>query len=276
MLYIQTMKREILLVLVSILMLSCNVKSIYSLPKYQSLAKRLTGTEFFNQVNNNNWQQRESLAVAEILKGNYPDFFRKFVPVTTSITDTAGNIFEVTFYVATDYICIGTNTNWARLPLTPMAAQKIADSLNCFLPTQKMVDLIYQQATVKLTPQPLTNNRDSSSTMLLHHTMIEDLRKHKKGLIAGIKKDIVITAKLNTVKNKVAIYGWHQLNGKPIQPLYTGHVNWYVDYSHGARLIYRKIKVNGKMMDYEEVLKDAVLRQLICDEADCSFISYNY
>jgi hypothetical protein len=72
----------------------------------------------------------------------------------------------------------------------------------------------------------------------------------------------------------VAIYGWHQPNGKPIQPLYTGHVNWYVDYSHGIRLIYRKIKVNGKWMDYTEVLKDNRLKKLLCDEEDCSFYRY--
>lgn len=276
MLYIQIMKRLILLIVVSILVVSCSVNNKNSLPKYQLSEKRLTGIEFFKQVNHSNWQQREALAITEILKGNYPDFFRKFIPVTTSITDTAGNIIEATYYVTPDYMSIGTNKNWARIPLTPMAAQKIADSLNCFLPTRKIVDLIYQQATVKLVPQPLTNNRDSSSTMLLHHTMIEESRNHKKGLIAGIKKDIVLTAKLNTVKNNVAIYGWHQLDGKPIQPLYTGHANWYVDYSHGVRLIYRKIKVNGKMMDYEELLKDTFLRQLICDETDCSFVRYIY
>jgi hypothetical protein len=74
--------------------------------------------------------------------------------------------------------------------------------------------------------------------------------------------------------NRVEIYVWHLLNGKPIQPLYTGHVNWYVDYSHGIRLVYRKMKVDGKWMDYETVLQDKTLRQLICDEADCNYARY--
>jgi hypothetical protein len=112
--------------------------------------------------------------------------------------------------------------------------------------------------------------------MWQHHLMIEGLRNNKKGLIDGIKKDIVLTSKMLTAPNKVAIYGWYQFNGKPIQPLYTGHINCYVDYSHGARLIYKKIKVNNQMMDYEEILKDAFLRKLICDEADCSFTKYTY
>ena len=62
--------------------------------------------------------------------------------------------------------------------------------------------------------------------------------------------------------------------GKPIQPLYTGHINWWVDYSHGIRLVYRKIKVNGKWMDYEEVLKHPVYKQLLCDEVFCDCYRY--
>ena len=76
--------------------------------------------------------------------------------------------------------------------------------------------------------------------------------------------------------NRVAIYGWHQLNGNPIQPLYTGHVNWYVDYSHGIRLVYRTIIINGKNYDYIEVLKDKQLRKILSDEAVTDFYRYDY
>jgi len=88
--------------------------------------------------------------------------------------------------------------------------------------------------------------------MWQHHLIIEGQRKGKKGLIAGIKKDIVLSNKVadNERPNRVAIYGWHKLDGKPIQPVYAGHVNWYVDYSHGIRLISRKVKVNGTWVDY--------------------------
>ena len=61
-----------------------------------------------------------------------------------------------------------------------------------------------------------------------------------------------------------------------IQPLYTGHVNWYVDYSHGIRLVYRTIYVNGKPMDYIDVLKDKNLKKLLCDEDECNFYRYHY
>lgn len=240
-------------------------------------ASSLTGSAFYQQANAMLWKQRDSLAVAEILKGNIPSFLRLFIPVKTSFTDSAtGHNYTATFYAAPDYLSIGNDDDWARIPLTPMAAQIIADSFDCFLPTRKMVNDIYKSASIKLEPVPLLAFRDSTITMWHHHLIIEGQRKQKKGLIAGIKKDLVLTGKVSrdNRKDREAIYGWHRLDGKPIQPLYTGHVNWWVDYSHGIRLIYRKIKVGKKWMDYTEVLKDPVLQKLLCDEEFCDFFRY--
>jgi hypothetical protein len=239
---------------------------------------RITGSDFYKTVASWKWKERDSFAVQEILSGNMPSFFKKLMPVNTEIKDGTGNIHVAVFYVLPDYLSIGTDEDWARIPLTPMAAQKIADSFHCFLPTRKIVDLIYQQASVKLEPVPMYAFRDSSVTMWQHHLIIEGQRKGRKGLIAGIKKDIVISGKVSrdAKPNREAIYGWHLLNGKPIQPLYSGHINWWVDYSHGVRLIYRKIKVDGKEMDYEDVLKDPTLRNLLCDEDFCDFFRYPF
>jgi len=133
-----------------------------------------------------------------------------------------------------------------------MAAQKIADVYGCFLPTPLMVDAIYKASAVKLAPVPMYAYRDSTITMWQHHLIIEGQRKNKKGLISGIKKDVVLSNKVleHAKPNRVAIYGWHLLDGKPIQPVYAGHVNWYVDYSHGIRLIARTVKVDGKLEDH--------------------------
>ena len=210
------------------------------------------------------WDHREPIAQQEILGGNIPPFMRKLKPVHTSITDSTGRKTKAIFYVTPDYLSIGNKKDWARIPLTPMTAQAIADSLHCFLPTRKMVNDIYTQATVKLEPVPLYAFRDSAITFRHHHLIIEGQRKGKKGLIAGIKKDVVSSGKI-TGRN-VVIYGWHLLTGKPIQPLYGGHINWYVDYSHGIRLVSRLIKVNGRKMDYMEVLSHPVYRKLLSDE----------
>ena len=189
-----------------------------------------------------------------------------------------GKMITAAYFVAPDYLSIGTDDEWARINITPLAAQKIADSFNCFLPTRKMVDDVYRAAKIKLEPVPMYAFRDSTPTMWHHHLIIEGQRKGRKGLIAGIQKDVVISGKISRdpKPERVAIYGWHKLDGKPIQPLYTGHVFWWVDYSQGIRLVYRKIKVGKKWMDYTAVLNDPVLRKLLCDEEWCDFFRYTY
>lgn len=202
---------------------------------------------------------------------------RHFVPVETVIRDSAtGKTIRAVYYVAPDYLCLGTDADWARVNITPLAAQRIADSLDCFLPTRKMVDDIYRASRVKLEPVPMYAYRDSTPTMWQHHLIIEGQRKGREGLIAGIKKDVVISERVSRDKRpgRVAIYGWHQLNGKPIQPLYTGHVYWWVDYSQGIRLVYRRIKVEGRWMDYQDLLRHPLYKKLLCDETDCDFFRY--
>lgn len=236
----------------------------------------ITGSSFYKSTASFQWKQRDSLALELLEEGDIPAFLNHFVPVHTSIKDQSGKTIRATYYVMPDYLSIGTDEDWARIPVTPQTAQRIANKYHCFLPTRKMVNDIYRQATVKLEPIPMFAFRDSTVTMWQHHLMIEGQRKGRKGLIGGIKKDVVISSVLNTSgkHNKVAIYGWHQLNGQAIQPLYSGHINWYVDYSHGIRLIYQTIRVNGKAMHYQEVLKDPSLRKLICDEEICDCFGY--
>jgi len=270
------MKRSVITVITFLCFLTaCNSPKHISLPHRSSNDE--TGSEFYKSVFAINRVEREEIAKQEIMHGNVPSFLRKFVKIKTSITTAEGKKINAVYFVLPDYLSIGSDKDFARIPLTPMAAQSIADSLHCFLPTRKMVNDIYKAATVKLEPVPMYAFRDSAVTMYQHNLIIEGQRRLRKGLIAGIKKDVVISGKItrDPKPNRVAIYGWHKLDGKPIQPLYTGHINWYVDYSHGIRLVYRTIYVNKKPMDYIDVLKDKTLRSLLCDEDDCDFYRYD-
>ncbi len=235
------------------------------------------GSVFYSNAATYTWMQRDSAVLEAFYQGNIPSFLKKFVPIQTSIIDSAtGKTIKATYYVSPDYFSIGTSDDWARVCITPMAAQKIADSLNCFLSTPKIADDIYKSASVKLEPVPMYAFRDSTPTMWHHHLIIEGQRRQRKGLIAGIKKDVVLSEKVTSHSrpDRVAIYGWHKPDGLPIQPVYAGHVNWYVDYSHGIRLVYSYIKVDGKRMHYTEVLADPVLKRLICNEEHCTFYRY--
>ena len=239
----------------------------------------LTGSAFYKAAAAMKWAERDSFVVREALAGNIPGFLRRFTAVHVTVSDSStGKQVKATYYVSPDYLSIGTDVDWARVNITPKAAQRIADSMDCFLPTRKMADDIYAAAKVKPEPVPMYAYRDSTPTMWQHHLIIEGQRKGRKGLIAGIKKDVVISGQVSRSNktDRVAIYGWHRPDGKPIQPLYTGHVYWWVDYSQGIRLVYRRIKVGGRWMDYTDVLKHPVYRKLLCDEVFCDFYRYAY
>lgn len=265
-----------------IIFLFCNCiaqgQSKFQLHTAEIATERMGGSAFYKTVAGSKWKERDSMAVKEILSGNIPSFLKKFIRINVSIIDsTSGKQINAHYFVSPDYLSIGTDDDWARIPLTPMAAQLIADSFHCFLPTRKMVDDIYKKAVVKLEPVPMYAFRDSSVTMWQHHLIIEGQRKLRKGLIAGIKKDVVLSGLIPRYPKSghEAIYGWHKLDGKPIQPLYAGHINWWVDYSHGIRLVYKTIWVGGKKMDYTEVLSNPNLKRLLCDEVFCDFYRYN-
>jgi hypothetical protein len=90
-------------------------------------------------------------------------------------------------------------------------------------------------------------------------------------LVAGHKKDVVISSKIYTnfatrVRKPVVIYGWHYPSGRPIQPLYNGHRESYVDYSHGIRLVSDKALVNGQAVSVSNLLTNPATAALLSDE----------
>ncbi|APR86111.1 Hypothetical protein A7982_11460 [Minicystis rosea] len=101
-----------------------------------------------------------------------------------------------------------------------------------------------------------------------HQAKIEQQRAGRAtgALLAGHKKDVVITNRLGWKPKSVAIFGWHQLNGVPIQPLSTVHENTYADYSHGIRLIHGEVLVDGAKRATADVLGDRILAPLLSDE----------
>ena len=66
--------------------------------------------------------------------------------------------------------------------------------------------------------------------------------------------------------NRVVIYGWHQPDGTPIQPLSKVHVNFYADYSHGVRLVLDEMTLDGQPTTVRSVLADPALHVLLSDE----------
>ena len=206
---------------------------------------------------------REEAIATEVLRGNMPEFLRTFHKVTVRAKHHTA-VFEV----MPDYLAVGSDADFVRVPMSPQTAARIAEAFGCALPTRKIVDEVYRAATVKLAPKPLTEGRESPATFLSHNVLIEDQRAGKKlgGLVAGIKKDVVVSNRLAEKPGRVAIYGWHTADGKPIQPLTIVHRDTYVDYSHGVRLMRRTVTVDGQPRDVRRVLYSAELHELLSDE----------
>ena len=232
-----------------------------------------TGSEFMENILVTTFTEREPQILTEILNGNIPDILRDFITLSSTFQDVNGVSHSVEYDVMSDYLSIGTNEDYCRIPMGPGTAQQIADAFGCMLTTTKLCDDIWEHATVHLNPIPYAPVGDNNSQVykfVEHNTDINASRELAGGqvreLIAGIKKDVVICNALKTKPGYVAIYGWHYTNGTPIQPLYTGHVDWYVDYSHGIRLVNEIIRVDGVLMDAHDILKDPILYKLLSYE----------
>lgn len=233
----------------------------------------LTGSEFAKQIELTSLLDREAAIRHSILAGAVPDFLRELRPVHVTNVG-AGKTNFATFHVTPDYLAVGSDEDYLLTPMTPETAQLIADALGCTLPTRKMVDAIYAAATVKLQPIPIPPSPAMTTPAVFaqHNEMVRTERATQLhefplgALVAGHKKDVVISARLAGVTNKVAIYGWQQTNGVPIQPLYAGHTSSWVDYSHGIRLVQQQMTVNGQPTTVANVLANPELAGLLSDE----------
>ncbi|MBY0542779.1 MAG: hypothetical protein K2P75_05215 [Sphingobacteriaceae bacterium] len=238
----------------------------------------ISGSEFVKSIADSSLtlENREKIIFNEIKQGNVPDFLRKLKKVSDSL-QIDNKTYKINYYVLPDYFAIGSNDDFFYVPMTPILAQKVATNFNCSLPTKKMVDLIYANATIKLKPQPIppTNKMSTIPVFIAHNDSIKtqleifQIRDKNTELIAGNKKDIIISNKIYGEKNaKVVIYGWHKLDGKPIQPVYNKHLNTWADYSHGTRLVQDKVWVNGKKTSLAKVLASPKLNILLSDEGE--------
>ena len=227
-----------------------------------------TGSAFMASIARLTGSAREAAVHRELLAGNIPSFLRTLRTVRATRKGADSVAHTVEYEVMPDYLAIGSDKDFVRIPVTPSTAQAFGDAFGFVLPTRRMVNDIWTAATTHLEPIPHTEAREATPTFLQHDRMIEaQLAGMPRGtFVAGVKKDVVVTPLLSSRPGKVAIYGWHYITGAPIQPLYTGHVDWYVDYSHGVRPVRRAMRVDGVVMAYERILADSLRHVLLSDE----------
>lgn len=221
--------------------------------------------QFKRDYSNVSVVEREHLALKQALAGTIPQSNFELVPVTV----TKGKN-TLTFYVTPNYFTLGSDNKEVIMPFNFHSATKIAKRYQAILPTTKMVDLIYNAADIKLKPSTMKPGPRMASTsyILKHQKKIDkSLPQNYRGLLlAGHKKDTVLSNVLHKAKDRIAIYGWHRDSQSPIQPLSTWHWASYADYSHGIRLVDRTVVVNGKNWDIADVLNHHKLSQMLSYE----------
>lgn len=238
-----------------------------------------TGSAFLQENMNTNGAVREKDILNEFQHGNIPEFLRRFIPI-----DVKQGTNTLTYLVMSDYLSIGSNTDYCRMPMNPLTAQTIANQYDCSLPTKMMVDQIWKNSSNRLDPKPWGPPYDYTSMSHtyrygIHNATIQQqlVLRDATALTSGHKKDIVLTNKLapNNSFRRVAIYGWIQNNGVPIQGLNpTSHDDHYADYSHGVRLIANDVMVNGVAMRLQDIFKHPTLCYLLSDEGILHFMRY--
>lgn len=240
----------------------------------------LDGKSFIESLASADENQVQEAALQELLRGNLPESLRELVRIDFNASTRAGQTKKVSIWAIRDYLSIGSEADSVRIALSPLSAQLVADHAGALLPTPKIVDVLYQHADLKLPPRPITPSAWMVRPIefLRHDKTIDDQisagTNEAHSFIAGHKKDIVLSNVLEEKPHRLAIYGWHTSEGKPIQPLSTYHGDWYSDYSHGTRLIGKQMLIDGVAYDVEAVLKDEELAPLLSDEGPLQHTRY--
>ncbi len=203
----------------------------------------------------------DATVVKQILSGNLPATSRTLFPVHLPGT-VDGRQVDLVVCVTGNYMAVGSDKDNVFTPLGLPEALSIAHAFDMMLPTTRMVDAIYAQADVRLAPRPMAPGPQMTSIAYItqHDAILKAQLKDNGGyagkLVAGHKKDLVLTNSLARARHSVAIYGWHKGVNRPIQPLSTVHGATYADYSHGIRLVSSTAFINGRPIELRKLLTD--------------------
>ncbi len=96
-----------------------------------------TGSEFASAVLKMDRDQREQAIQDELFRGNVPDFLRKLVPVRLSYEVPGEKPLVATIFVAPDYLAIGSNDDFLRIPMDLLLQKPSQNILASCCPLKK-------------------------------------------------------------------------------------------------------------------------------------------
>lgn len=233
----------------------------------------VSGRAFIASIDPLERDAREAAIVEQILAGNIPSFLRRLVPIVVTARGSADSgPRSATLCVMPDYLAVGSDDDYVHMPMNLHSSLEIARTLGFVLPTTRIVDAIHEQATYSFEPQPLAPGPEMVTP---HYFLLHEARIRAQALaddallgvlVAGHKKDVVLTSLLDLRTGRLAIYGWHHRDGTPIQPLSTVHQASYADYSHGIRLVSQVVAIDGQRETILDALQQAGSAALFSSE----------
>jgi len=221
--------------------------------------------------------ERENAILEQIELGNVPNFLRR--PKAVIIKGPDGG--EVKTYVMPDYIAVGSDDDFVRVPLSPLVAQALARRYGLNLPTKTIVEETYLQAGKRVVGPSYTHADEfeensaylDSAGFYLRHS--EDIQSQLEGvepgtLVAGGKKELVVSPFVSVrfaggrADESIDFYGLYDEGGIPVQrtPGHGREAGYrHTEYALGVRFVSPMIVVrdgSGRrtVMTMTEALKD--------------------
>ncbi len=215
----------------------------------------------------------------QVTSGNVPDFMRPENYRTVTVETRVGNrTVSATFRVCPDYLAIGPNNDFTRMPLDPLTAQRIADRFGLAMPTQRMTDIIDAEAakaggTMPFVAAPAVGKRVtdphsgksvesnwhyqaygnyegrwmlSGEFIIMQNRILQESPESVRNapIRSGLKKDVIY--------DPFAFQESHE-GGPPVviyrrgvQGLSNWHNEKYFDYSHGIRFLDSEVIVTER------------------------------
>ncbi|MCC6558180.1 MAG: hypothetical protein IT372_34980 [Polyangiaceae bacterium] len=211
---------------------------------------------------------REEAILGAVREGRY-------VPVSWVEVRSEAAGHEAALFVSADALRVGDAEGSIRINASARTMQRIVDLLECVMPTTRICDLVWEQATVRLRPSIQTPDALMATVgrMVRHHHAIEQKLAGRTGLIENVGKHWVISNRLRWTRRLAANYGWFDAaalyaSGKHRvwQPLGLAHDLEHVDYSQVVRLVQRRCLVDGVERDLADVMRDPALAPLVSSE----------
>lgn len=212
-------------------------------PGGTAVARELRGLEL---------EEREARIYAEVARGNVPEWLRPLHRVEVK-TEVDGRERQITFWATPDYLSIGSDDDYFYVPLSPRTARRIAELAGASLPAPWMVDAIWSAARSRLVPirirpgEEMWGMRYFERHSRLIRAQAQQHRARPGRLIAGHKLDVVLPPPALADSADAALYGWHQTDGTPLQPLHPVDPRSRPHFSMGVRLV--RGPVNGDIID---------------------------